>query len=69
MKRFALLLRNEFKLFKTAIPVHLIGIFQPALMFSLIALVLVTHDEALAARCDRHIRLEAGRIVNGQDAA
>ncbi len=29
-------------------------------------LVLVTHDEALAARCDRHIRLEAGRIVNGQ---
>ncbi|MFL7892784.1 MAG: ABC transporter permease [Anaerolineales bacterium] len=42
MKRFALLLRNEFKLFRTAIPVHLIGIFQPALMFSLIALVLVT---------------------------
>jgi len=32
-------------------------------------LVLVTHDEALAARCDRHIRLEAGRIINGQDAA
>ena len=27
-------------------------------------LVLVTHDEALAARCDRRIRLEAGRIVN-----
>ena len=26
-------------------------------------LVLVTHDEALAARCERHIRLEAGRIV------
>lgn len=42
MKRFALLLSNEFKLFRTAIPVHLIGIFQPALMFSLIALVLVT---------------------------
>jgi putative ABC transport system ATP-binding protein len=32
-------------------------------------LVLVTHDEALAARCDRHIRLEAGRIVNGQGVA
>jgi putative ABC transport system ATP-binding protein len=32
-------------------------------------LVLVTHDEALAARCDRHIRLEAGRIVNGQGRA
>jgi putative ABC transport system ATP-binding protein len=32
-------------------------------------LVLVTHDEALAARCDRHIRLEAGRIVDGQGLA
>ena len=32
-------------------------------------LVLVTHDEALAARCDRHIRLEAGRIVDGQGVA
>jgi len=32
-------------------------------------LVLVTHDEALAARCERHIRLEAGRIANGRDAA
>jgi putative ABC transport system ATP-binding protein len=32
-------------------------------------LVLVTHDEALAARCDRHIRLEAGRIVTGQGVA
>jgi putative ABC transport system ATP-binding protein len=27
-------------------------------------LVLVTHDEALAARCERRIHLEAGRIVN-----
>ena len=42
MKRFTLLLKNEFKLFRTTIPVHLIGIFQPALMFSLMALVLVT---------------------------
>jgi putative ABC transport system ATP-binding protein len=26
-------------------------------------LVLVTHDESLAARCERHIHLDAGRIV------
>jgi putative ABC transport system ATP-binding protein len=32
-------------------------------------LVLVTHDEELAARCDRHIRLDAGRIVDGQGVA
>lgn len=27
-------------------------------------LVLVTHDESLAARCERHIYLDAGRIVD-----
>ncbi len=42
MKRFLLLLRCEFKLFRTTIAVHLIGMFQPALMFTLMALVLVT---------------------------
>jgi hypothetical protein len=42
MTRFGLLLLSEFKLFRTTIPVHIIGIFQPALMFSLMALVLVT---------------------------
>ena len=26
-------------------------------------LVLVTHDASLAARCDRIIRLDAGRVV------
>ena len=26
-------------------------------------LLLVTHDEALAARCSRHVRLEAGRVA------
>ncbi len=31
-------------------------------------LVLVTHDEALARRCSRRLRIEAGRLVN-QDSA
>jgi ABC-type multidrug transport system permease subunit len=42
MRRLVILLKNEFVLFRTAIPVHIIGIFQPAFMFSLMALVLVT---------------------------
>ena len=29
MARFRLLLVNEFKLFRTAIPIHLVAIFQP----------------------------------------
>jgi hypothetical protein len=41
MKRFRLLLLNEFKLFRTTIPFHAIGIFQPALMFTLMAFILV----------------------------
>ena len=32
-------------------------------------LVLVTHDEALAGRCERHIRLEAGRVVEPDGTA
>lgn len=32
-------------------------------------LVLVTHDEHLAERCDRMIRLDAGRVVNGPGTA
>ena len=32
-------------------------------------LVLVTHDEALARRCDRTIRLAGGRVVNGAGEA
>lgn len=42
MKRFLMMLQNEFKLFRTTIPIHIVGIFQPALMFSMMALVLVT---------------------------
>jgi ABC-type multidrug transport system permease subunit len=41
VKRFFMLLSNEFRLFRTTIPIHLIGIFQPTLMFSLIAFILV----------------------------
>jgi putative ABC transport system ATP-binding protein len=32
-------------------------------------LVLVTHDATLAARCDRRIELEQGRVVSSPDAA
>jgi putative ABC transport system ATP-binding protein len=31
-------------------------------------LLLVTHDEKLAARCGRRLRLAAGRLLNGADA-
>lgn len=30
-------------------------------------LVLVTHDRSIAARCDRQLRIEAGRLVTGTD--
>ena len=32
-------------------------------------LVLVTHDDGLAARCDQVVRMADGRIVEPQDAA
>ena len=41
MPRFRLLLLNEFKLARTAIPIHMIPIIQPSLMFLLMALILV----------------------------
>ena len=32
-------------------------------------LVLVTHDEPLASRCDRMIRLDGGRVMNGENSS
>ena len=32
-------------------------------------LVLVTHDRGIAARCDRQLRIDAGRVDNGMLAA
>ena len=41
MKRFLLLLANEFKLFRTSIPIHVVVIIQPTVMYLLMALILV----------------------------
>jgi hypothetical protein len=41
MKRFLLLFSNELKLFRTTIPIHLVAIFQPAIMFLLMSSILV----------------------------
>ncbi len=41
MARFCLLLLNEFKLFRTAIPFHLVAIFQPTVMYLLMSVILV----------------------------
>ncbi len=41
MKRFWFLLINEFKLARTIIPVHLIALLQPTLMYALMSVVLV----------------------------
>jgi ABC-type multidrug transport system permease subunit len=41
MRRFLLLLLNEFKLFRTALPIHIIAIVQPTLMYILMAVILV----------------------------
>ncbi len=41
MTRFRLLLINEFKLVRTTLPVHLIAIIQPTVMYLLMAAVLV----------------------------
>jgi ABC-type multidrug transport system permease subunit len=41
MKRFGLLLANEFKLFRTSIPIHLVAILQPTVMWLLMSTILV----------------------------
>ena len=41
MARFRLLLVNEFRLFRTAIPIHLVAIFQPTVMYLLMGVILV----------------------------
>jgi hypothetical protein len=41
MTRFRLLLLNEFKLFRTAIPIHLVAILQPTVMYLLMSVILV----------------------------
>ena len=41
MARFLLLLTNEFKLARTAIPIHVVAVVQPAVLFLLISFILV----------------------------
>ena len=41
MARFRRLLANEFKLFRTAIPIHLVAILQPTVMYLLLTVILV----------------------------
>jgi ABC-type multidrug transport system permease subunit len=41
MRRFGLLLRNEVKLFRTAVPIHLVAILQPTVMYLLMTTILV----------------------------
>jgi ABC-2 type transport system permease protein len=41
MARFRLLLANEFKLFRTSIPIHLVAILQPTILYLLMSTILV----------------------------
>jgi hypothetical protein len=41
MKRFRLLLANEVKLFRTAIPIHVVAMLQPTIMYLLMSSILV----------------------------
>jgi hypothetical protein len=41
MSRFRLLLLNEIKLARTAIPIHIVAVLQPSILFLLLSLILV----------------------------
>lgn len=41
MRRFQMLLRNEIKLFRTAVPIHLVAILQPTVLYLLMIDILV----------------------------
>lgn len=41
MKRFRLLLVNEIKLFRTAVPIHVVAMLQPTIMYLLMSAILV----------------------------
>jgi ABC-type multidrug transport system permease subunit len=41
MTRFRLLLVSEFKLFRTAIPIHVVALFQPTILYLLMSAILV----------------------------
>jgi hypothetical protein len=42
MSRFGLLLHNELKLFRTSVPIHLVAILQPTVMYVLMSVILVS---------------------------
>jgi hypothetical protein len=42
VRRTFLFLANEFRLFRSAVPIHLVALLQPSLMYALMTLILVT---------------------------
>lgn len=65
MRRFALLLRNEVKLFHTAVPIHLVAILQPTVMYLLMTVILVhpTFDVNVARPGDGRPGRVTGELV------
>jgi ABC-type multidrug transport system permease subunit len=54
MRRFGRLLFNEFKLFRTAVPIHMVAIVQPTVLYMLMTVILVkpTFDLNIAGNDD-----------------